>query len=233
MDKVLEDTLVDVGERAVTGALLLYAGGTGGLAQHPALCDEDDVALGELLLQLSCQSAHTESASGLRRDVINAPLLDFPECLQLGDRHEDHDGLLSALDVDFTRRGDLEGAELSLELGDVVFEINERLADGGLDLVRGGGGRVGRAENLGRHRGRGGIGGLREEEWSDWMCDQRFCPSRHPSKSQPSIQPFSPIPSLFRPLHLQWHLLHSYGRRWGSRKGYLLSLKPGRCTDLR
>lgn len=84
---------------------------------------------------------------------MNAPCLDFPKRLQLRYGYKDHNGLLSSTDIDFTRRGDLEGAELRLELGDVVLEIDERLADVGLDLIRGGGGRVGRAENLGCHGG--------------------------------------------------------------------------------
>lgn len=84
---------------------------------------------------------------------LSAPCLDLPKRLQLRHRHEDHDGLLSAADIDFARCRDLEGAELGLELRDVVFEIDERLGDAELGLIRGGGGRVGRAEDLGRHSG--------------------------------------------------------------------------------
>ena len=54
-DKVLEDLLVDVGEGAGTRPLLLNTGGTCGLAEHPALGNEDDMAVGELLLKLACQ----------------------------------------------------------------------------------------------------------------------------------------------------------------------------------
>ena len=48
---------MDVGEGAATGTLLLDAGGPGGLAQHPALSNEDDMAVGELLLELTGQPA--------------------------------------------------------------------------------------------------------------------------------------------------------------------------------
>jgi len=54
-DKVLEDLLVDAGEGTAAGSLLLNAGVTGGLAQHPALGNEDDVTVRELLLEFPGQ----------------------------------------------------------------------------------------------------------------------------------------------------------------------------------
>lgn len=88
----------------------------------------------------------------------NSPLLDFVESLQLGDGDEDDDGLLSTSDIDLLRGGDLreqirsrlksepslinsrntiatmrkwlylERAELSLELGDAIFEVDQSLS---------------------------------------------------------------------------------------------------------
>lgn len=46
---------MDRGEGAAAGPLLLHTGGTGGLAQHPALGNEHNVAVGELLLEFTGQ----------------------------------------------------------------------------------------------------------------------------------------------------------------------------------
>ncbi len=46
---------MNVREGAGTGALLLYAGGAGRLAEHPTLSDEDNVTVRELLLELTGQ----------------------------------------------------------------------------------------------------------------------------------------------------------------------------------
>ena len=52
-DEVLQDLLVDGGEGAATGTLLLYAGRPGGLAEHPTLRNKYDVAVRELLLEFA------------------------------------------------------------------------------------------------------------------------------------------------------------------------------------
>lgn len=44
--------------------------------------------------------------------------------------------------------GDLERADLVLQVGDVVLDLNERLCDHRLGLVGGGGGRIRRALNF-------------------------------------------------------------------------------------
>lgn len=62
--EILEDLLVDGGEGAAAGALLLDARGPGGFAEHPALGDEHDMAIGELLLQLARESATNRVSSG-------------------------------------------------------------------------------------------------------------------------------------------------------------------------
>lgn len=55
-NKVLEDLLVDAGESTAARPLLLDAGRTGGLAQHPSLRYEDNMAVGELLLKFPGES---------------------------------------------------------------------------------------------------------------------------------------------------------------------------------
>ena len=70
------------------------------------------------------------------------------ESLQLRDRDEDDDGLLAATDIDLASGGDLERAKLSLELGDIVFEVNQGLCNGNFCLIGGSGGGVRRAEDL-------------------------------------------------------------------------------------
>lgn len=59
-DKVLEDLLVDAGEGAAARPLLHDTGGAGGLAEHPALRNKDDMAVRELLLELTGQPAVSE-----------------------------------------------------------------------------------------------------------------------------------------------------------------------------
>lgn len=70
------------------------------------------------------------------------------ERLELRDRDEDDDRLLAALDVNLAGSRDLEGAELGLEVGNVVLEVEERLGDQGLGGVRRGARRVGSPEDL-------------------------------------------------------------------------------------
>lgn len=74
--------------------------------------------------------------------------LDLVESLDLGDGDEDNDGLLSSLDVDLAGSGDLERAELSLEIGNVVLEVEEGLGDQRLGGIGSGAGRVGGPEDL-------------------------------------------------------------------------------------
>lgn len=105
------------------------------------------MAVGELLLELAGEAA-----------------LDLVERLELGHGDEDHDRLLAALDVDLAGSRDLEGAELGLEVGDAVLEVEDRLSDEELGRVGRGLGRVGGAEDLGGGRlegweGRGSAGG--------------------------------------------------------------------------
>lgn len=93
------------------------------------------VAVGELLLELAGEAS-----------------LDLVESLELGDGDEDDDRLLASLDVDLARGRDLERAELGLKVGNAVLEVEDGLSDEELGRVRGGLGRVGRAEDLGSGR---------------------------------------------------------------------------------
>ena len=76
---------MNVRQGAGTGALLLYAGGASRLAEHPALSHEDDMAVRELLLELTSQAIRVTSLAKFRDDsqVIgrNLPLLDSVEAL--------------------------------------------------------------------------------------------------------------------------------------------------------
>ena len=58
---------MDVGEGTGTGALLLDAGRASGLGLHATLGDEDNVTVGELLLELAGESS--ERGVGERRIV--------------------------------------------------------------------------------------------------------------------------------------------------------------------
>ena len=147
---------MDARKRAAAGALLLDAGSTGRLAEHPSLRDKDDVTVGELLLKLPGQPIERiHGQSSLQREIAhehrsrsNTPLLNLVESLELGDGDEDDDSLLAAADIDLAGSRDLEGAQLTLELGCAVLEVDDSLRDGSLSLIGGRPGRVGRAEDL-------------------------------------------------------------------------------------
>lgn len=54
-NQVLEYPFVDIGQGAAAGPLLLDTGSAGWLAQHPALCNKYDVAVGEFLFEFAGQ----------------------------------------------------------------------------------------------------------------------------------------------------------------------------------
>jgi hypothetical protein len=60
-DKVLQDGIVDSGQSARTGTLLLDTGTTTGRRKNAALRDEHNVAVGELLLELTSEAEETIS----------------------------------------------------------------------------------------------------------------------------------------------------------------------------
>jgi hypothetical protein len=78
----------------------------------------------------------------------HSPLLHLVEGLQLRNGHKDDNRLLATTDIDFTRRGDLEGSEFGLEVTDRVLEVNERLSDAQLNLIGLATGCVCRAEDF-------------------------------------------------------------------------------------
>lgn len=75
-------------------------------------------------------------------------MLDLLEGFHLGDGNEDNNGLLATSYIDLTGSRDLEWSELSLQLGDVVLEVNQGLSDAGFGFIGGRRGRVCRAEDL-------------------------------------------------------------------------------------
>lgn len=139
---------MDARQGAATGPLLHHSRGTGGLAQHPALGNEHNMAVRELLLELPGQPSSKSTSCTFASSARYAPLLDLVEGLQLGDGDKDNDGLLATAYVDFTSGRDLEGTELSLELGHVVLKVDDGLRNADLRLVRRGSRCVGRAEDL-------------------------------------------------------------------------------------
>ena len=117
VDEVVEDGGVHGHEGAGAGPLLLqHVSLAGRLGEDPALGDEDDMLAGELLLELADQAG-----------------LDLLEGLALGHGDEDDDGLLAA-DLDLLGGGDVQLAQLGLEVG-VDLEVEEGLRDRLLELV--------------------------------------------------------------------------------------------------
>ncbi len=92
-----------VRESAATRSLLFYSRGTGGLAQHPALSNENNMSVGELLLQFPCQPARVcRKQMALYPKVSYLPELDPVESLQLGHGDEDNNRLLATPDINLT-----------------------------------------------------------------------------------------------------------------------------------
>ena len=87
VDDVSEDGVVNGGQSAGTGALLLLGGaaavGALGAGENAARGQDQDVAVGELLLELAGQA-----------------LLDLVEAGEEGDRDEDDDGALVVADLE-------------------------------------------------------------------------------------------------------------------------------------
>ena len=75
-------------------------------------------------------------------------MLDLVEGLELRNGDKDDDGLLATSDVDLPGGRDLEWSEIALELGDVVFEVDQSLGDAGLGFIGVGSGGVGGTQNL-------------------------------------------------------------------------------------
>jgi len=133
VDKILENLLVHAGDcPAVWPEALVPGGITGGFGHGTALSDENDVAVSELLLQLSGES-----------------LLQLPERFQVRHGHEDDNSLPPAFDVDLLGSTELESAKLHLELRDVVLQVEERLGHRHFYFIRRSLRRVGRPKDFG------------------------------------------------------------------------------------
>lgn len=116
-NKVLKDTVVDSSKSSGNGSLLSLTVAATGLGEDAALSKENNVAVRELLLQLTGQS-----------------LLNLVNRLQSRRREEDDNSLLAARNFDFTNRLELERSELGLEVGGRVLEVDESLTDLELEL---------------------------------------------------------------------------------------------------
>lgn len=101
---------------------------------------------------------------------FDIPSLNFVECLELRNGNEDNDGLLSALDVNLSRSRDLQRSELSLEVGNVVLEVEKRLRDGQFDVIGCRGGSVSRSQDLAgsrRHAAEGDKVRVKQRQYVD------------------------------------------------------------------
>lgn len=116
VDEVGEDGVVDGGQSARAGALLVLGGarvgGALGAGQDAALGHEENVAVGELLLELAGKTSLVVSSRVVLIEVVFfcwpvrvgrtggcLPLLDLVEVGQEGDGDEDNDGLLAVADL--------------------------------------------------------------------------------------------------------------------------------------
>lgn len=109
--KVLQDGVVDSGQSSGLRSLLQQLRLSGGLGEDLALTQEDDVSVGELLLQLSGQSDLDLSVSGER-----------------GRGDEDGQDLLATSDVNLLDVLELQGSEVSLQVT-LLLKVNESLGD--------------------------------------------------------------------------------------------------------
>lgn len=107
--QVAQDSVVDGGQGARTGTLLLLgvagAGGSLGTGQDAAGGEDQDMAIRELLLELASQAC--EALDGAAQAKLeghkNLPLLDTVEALQGRDGDKDDNSLLAVADLDLLR----------------------------------------------------------------------------------------------------------------------------------
>ena len=136
-----------IGQRPATRALLLDTRRPCGFPEHPALGDEHDVTFGKLFLELP-RKPETKIRSVPKNTLSwngnpDAPCLNLVEGLELGDRDKNNNGLLATTDINLPGSRDLQSAELSLEIGDIVFEVNQSLSDLDFGFIWRSGGRIG------------------------------------------------------------------------------------------
>jgi hypothetical protein len=118
-----KDSVVDSSESAGTGALLLLgvaaAGRTLGAGQDAARGEDQDMAVGELLLELTGEALLHTVETGQGRD---------------GDK--DDNSLLAVANLDLTSRDKLKRSQSNLQVGSVGLEIEESLSNVLLKLGR-------------------------------------------------------------------------------------------------
>lgn len=105
VDEVGQDCIMDSGKSARTGALLLLgvarAGGALGAGENTTRSEDEDVAVRELLLQLTGQAtALSVMRVGCKTRRNNLPLLDTVEALQRRDGDKDDNSLLAVANLD-------------------------------------------------------------------------------------------------------------------------------------
>lgn len=107
VDDVGEDGVVDSGQSTGTRTLLgegvARADRALGAGEDTARSNDDNVAVGELLLELTGQSVHVSFCPANSLDSMfsqNVPLLDLVETLEERDGNEDGNSLLAMADLD-------------------------------------------------------------------------------------------------------------------------------------
>lgn len=145
-NQILEESLVHLGQGSRHGSRLRGEELSALLGQNSSLSKEDNVSVGELLLELSGES-----------------LLDLVHGGEGGDGHKDDQSLLSGRNLELSSRLELEQLELGLEVGGGVLEVHKGLGDLELEL---GGVLLGDLEG-GRHIVCGFVSfGLGGESWT-------------------------------------------------------------------
>jgi len=122
VDEVGEDGVVNGGECSGTGSLLSLRG-TGAVGalwagENATRGKEEDVAVGELLLELTGET-----------------LLHTVEALEGWDGDKDDNSLLAVANFDLSGGDDLKRAESGLEVGGVALKVVKSTSNAGLELA--------------------------------------------------------------------------------------------------
>lgn len=122
-DEVGQDSIVDGGQCSGTGSLLGERGagtvGTLWAGENAAGGEEEDVTVGELLLELTGET-----------------LLNSVEALKGRNGDKDDNSLLAVVDFNLLSRDELQRSQRSLEIRGVLLQLVKGSGDGRLDLGR-------------------------------------------------------------------------------------------------
>lgn len=146
-DEVSQDGVVDGGQGAGAGALLgggvARAGGALGAREDAARGEDQDVAVGELLLELTgetaggramsdelCKKAERWGKRERKKEKKNLPLLDAVEALQGRDGDKDGNSLLAVANLDL-----LQITKSACELPDGLFDKKKNRVRGPLPVL--------------------------------------------------------------------------------------------------